>query len=168
MPGFDGTGPQGEGPLTGRGLGYCVLRESGERPPRIEGWAGIDGVPVVNANVDKAEQEKEVIQMPVGDRTGPAGMGPMTGRTAGFGVGLPVPGYRNPGGARGYMAPYNMPPSGYGPQYGVPYTGWLGRWFQRGLGWARGFGSARGFGFNRRFGFGRGRRGGRARFGCRW
>lgn len=24
MPGFDGTGPRGQGPLTGRGLGYCV------------------------------------------------------------------------------------------------------------------------------------------------
>jgi len=24
MPGFDGTGPQGQGPLTGRGLGYCA------------------------------------------------------------------------------------------------------------------------------------------------
>ena len=23
MPGFDGTGPNGEGPMTGRGLGYC-------------------------------------------------------------------------------------------------------------------------------------------------
>jgi len=23
MPGFDGTGPQGQGPLTGRGLGPC-------------------------------------------------------------------------------------------------------------------------------------------------
>ena len=23
MPGFDGTGPQGRGPLTGRGRGYC-------------------------------------------------------------------------------------------------------------------------------------------------
>jgi hypothetical protein len=162
MPGFDGTGPQGKGPLTGRGLGYCVLRESGEQPARVEGWAGIDGVPVVSANIDKAEQEKEVIQMPFGDGTGPAGMGPMTGRAAGFGAGFPVPGYRNPGGAWGYMAPYNMPPSGYGLRYGAPYTGWLGRWFRRGLGFARGFGYARGFGF------GRGWRGGRARFGSRW
>lgn len=23
MPGFDGTGPWGQGPLTGRGMGYC-------------------------------------------------------------------------------------------------------------------------------------------------
>jgi len=25
MPSFDGTGPQGEGPMTGRGEGYCAL-----------------------------------------------------------------------------------------------------------------------------------------------
>ena len=24
MPGYDGTGPQGIGPMTGRGLGYCA------------------------------------------------------------------------------------------------------------------------------------------------
>jgi hypothetical protein len=25
MPGFDGTGPRGMGPMTGRGRGYCVV-----------------------------------------------------------------------------------------------------------------------------------------------
>lgn len=25
MPGFDGTGPRGKGPLTGRGMGYCAI-----------------------------------------------------------------------------------------------------------------------------------------------
>ncbi|MDD3840146.1 MAG: DUF5320 domain-containing protein [Clostridia bacterium] len=25
MPGFDGTGPSGQGPITGRGRGYCVV-----------------------------------------------------------------------------------------------------------------------------------------------
>ncbi len=40
--------------------------------------------------------------MPGGDRTGPAGMGPMTGRGAGFGGGYSVPGYMNPAVGRGY------------------------------------------------------------------
>ncbi|MCD6184096.1 MAG: DUF5320 domain-containing protein [Thermovirga sp.] len=40
--------------------------------------------------------------MPRGDRTGPAGMGPMTGRRAGYCAGFPVPGYMNPWGGRGY------------------------------------------------------------------
>lgn len=40
--------------------------------------------------------------MPGGDRTGPGGMGPMTGRAAGFCAGYPVPGYANTVGAQGY------------------------------------------------------------------
>ncbi len=34
--------------------------------------------------------------MPGGDGTGPAGMGPMTGRAAGFCAGYGMPGYANP------------------------------------------------------------------------
>jgi hypothetical protein len=34
--------------------------------------------------------------MPRRDRTGPAGMGPMTGRAAGYCAGYAVPGYANP------------------------------------------------------------------------
>lgn len=40
--------------------------------------------------------------MPGGDRTGPMGMGPMTGRAAGYCAGYPVPGYMNPAGGRGF------------------------------------------------------------------
>jgi hypothetical protein len=45
MPRFDGTGPQGQGPMTGRGEGYCAVRipESGEPP---YGYAGQQGTPV--------------------------------------------------------------------------------------------------------------------------
>jgi len=25
MPGFNGTGPRGMGPMTGRGMGYCII-----------------------------------------------------------------------------------------------------------------------------------------------
>ena len=39
--------------------------------------------------------------MPRGDRTGPMGMGPMTGRGAGYCTGNPVPGYMNPTGGFG-------------------------------------------------------------------
>jgi len=51
--------------------------------------------------------------MPDGDRTGPMGQGPMTGRAAGFCAGYPVPGYMNPG---------------------------FGRGWGRGMGWGRGWG----------------------------
>ncbi|MFC1509244.1 DUF5320 domain-containing protein [Candidatus Omnitrophota bacterium] len=39
--------------------------------------------------------------MPGGDRTGPQGMGPMTGRSAGYCTGNNVPGSMNPAGGRG-------------------------------------------------------------------
>ena len=40
--------------------------------------------------------------MPGGDGTGPAGLGPMTGRAAGYCAGYPVPGFMNPIGGRGF------------------------------------------------------------------
>jgi hypothetical protein len=40
--------------------------------------------------------------MPFGDGTGPAGMGPMTGRAAGYCAGYGMPGYMNPVGGRGF------------------------------------------------------------------
>jgi len=47
MPGFDGTGPRGEGPMTGRGEGNCAIRlpdpQSGQVP---YGYIGRTGVPV--------------------------------------------------------------------------------------------------------------------------
>jgi uncharacterized protein DUF5320 len=39
--------------------------------------------------------------MPRGDRSGPNGMGPMTGRAAGFCSGFDMPGFMNPMGGRG-------------------------------------------------------------------
>ncbi|MBN1695063.1 DUF5320 domain-containing protein [candidate division WOR-3 bacterium] len=58
--------------------------------------------------------------MPLGDRTGPAGLGPMTGRGAGYCAGYSVPGYMNRGPGRGF-----------------------------GRGWGRGFGWGRGLGWRR-------------------
>lgn len=40
--------------------------------------------------------------MPRGDRTGPAGMGPMTGRASGYCAGYDAPGYANPAPWRGF------------------------------------------------------------------
>jgi len=56
--------------------------------------------------------------MPGGDGTGPAGLGPMTGRAAGYCAGYPVPGYMNP-----------IPGGGWGFGFG---RGWGG-----GYGWGR-------------------------------
>lgn len=38
---------------------------------------------------------REEERMPLGDRTGPWGLGPLTGRRAGFCAGFPVPGFLN-------------------------------------------------------------------------
>ncbi len=87
--------------------------------------------------------------MPGGDRRGPLGMGPMTGRAAGFCAGYSAPGYMNPafgpgfgrgrgrggmfGGGRGWRNWYyatgltgwqramaGMPPHGYTPPAAAP------------------------------------------------
>jgi hypothetical protein len=70
--------------------------------------------------------------MPLGDRTGPAGMGPMTGRAAGYCAGYPVPGYMNPVTGR-------VPYGGY---YGVGRGG-----YPWGGGRGRAWGGGRGFGW---------------------
>jgi hypothetical protein len=47
MPAFDGTGPRGQGPLTGRGEGYCAIRLPNPGSGRIPyGYAGRAGLPV--------------------------------------------------------------------------------------------------------------------------
>lgn len=144
MPGFDGTGPQGSGPMSGRGMGFCVLKESKDDPGRIEGLAGIQGMPTGNISNKSLTDRKGVTTMPRRDGTGPAGLGPMTGRAAGFCAGYPIPGYMNPvAGRAGFYGPITP---AFGPYragfsgYGVPY--------------------GRGFGFGRRLG--------RGRFGFRW
>jgi len=63
--------------------------------------------------------------MPGGDRTGPAGIGPMTGRGAGFCAGFGVPGYANSAGG-----------SGFGMGWGRGGRLGRGRGFGRGFGWA--------------------------------
>jgi len=76
--------------------------------------------------------------MPRGDGTGPGGMGPMTGRGAGYCAGYGAPGYGNPafgrmglrrgwgGGGRGWRHVYyatgvpGWARAGYGPAWGAP------------------------------------------------
>ena len=60
--------------------------------------------------------------MPRGDGTGPAGLGPMTGRGAGYCAGYSVPGYMDP-----------IPGYGFGRGFGRG----RGRGFGRGIGWGR-------------------------------
>ncbi|MBW2108355.1 MAG: DUF5320 domain-containing protein [Deltaproteobacteria bacterium] len=69
--------------------------------------------------------------MPRGDRTGPTGMGPRTGRAAGFCAGYGMPGYANPGFCRGFGA-------GLGRGFGGVGRGRRNRFYATGQpGWAR-------------------------------
>lgn len=66
--------------------------------------------------------------MPRGDRTGPMGMGPMTGRGMGYCAGYGEPGYMHPG-------------PGYGYGRGMAWRrGWGARGWGRGRGWGAGYG----------------------------
>ena len=79
---------------------------------------------------------KEVMEMPFGDGTGPLGLGPMTGRGAGFCAGFGTPSFASP--MPGY--PYHY---GYAhlasvwPRWGRGFGRGLGRGFGRGW-WRRG------------------------------
>jgi hypothetical protein len=46
MPGYDGTGPKGRGPMKGRGGGYCLLKLPGSPDEPLSGFAGRSGRPV--------------------------------------------------------------------------------------------------------------------------
>jgi len=47
MPAFDGTGPRGLGPMTGRGEGYCAMVLPSPGTGRVPyGYAGLAGAPV--------------------------------------------------------------------------------------------------------------------------
>jgi len=46
MPGFDGKGPLGAGPITGSGRGYCIIREPAPGKEEATGFAGLAGEPV--------------------------------------------------------------------------------------------------------------------------
>ena len=147
MPGFDGTGPLGKGPMTGKGKGFCILKSDTEKPEKVEGYIGLQGKGYSKEITDPKSVKEKVSGsdtnifsflneggdfMPLGDGTGPVGLGPMTGRAAGFCAGYPVPGYMNTIPGRGFRA------FGYG---------FLGR--GRGF-FGRGRGRGRGIGFRMR------------------
>jgi hypothetical protein len=72
---------------------------------RAEAAARSKRVPPEVEEAGKTNSRKSLTRssiMPAGDGTGPAGLGPMTGRAAGYCAGSPMPGYMNPMAARGW------------------------------------------------------------------
>ncbi len=49
MPGFDGTGPTGQGPMTGRCRGYCLLKLPGPSENMATGFIGKSGIPFIHS-----------------------------------------------------------------------------------------------------------------------
>lgn len=71
--------------------------------------------------------------MPRGDRTGPMGVGPMTGRGAGYCGGSGIPGYANAGLGQGFGSGRGFWGRGFGGG-----RGWRHRFYATGLpGWVR-------------------------------
>jgi len=81
------------------------------------------------------QKRKEVNKMPRGDRTGPWGAGPMTGRARGYCAGYSGPGFLYPGPGLGFGRGFG---GGFGRAWG------FGRGYGRGLGFGRGRGWRRG------------------------
>ena len=74
--------------------------------------------------------------MPAGDGTGPRGMGPMTGRGAGYCAGHGIPGHANPVPGRGFGMGWGRG-GGWGGGWGRG-RGWRNMYYATGLpGWAR-------------------------------
>jgi hypothetical protein len=73
--------------------------------------------------------------MPRGDHTGPIGMGPRSGRAAGFCAGFGMPGYANPAPGRGFGMGHGM---GFGRGRGIGGCGRRNMFYATGLpGWQR-------------------------------
>lgn len=48
MPAFDGTGPMGQGSMTGRGMGYCAVPvRDGDNPNQVSNPTGYANAPRV-------------------------------------------------------------------------------------------------------------------------
>ena len=71
--------------------------------------------------------------MPRGDGTGPFGMGPLTGRQAGFCAGYQVPGFANTRWGRGFRGGTGRG-GGFGHRHWYRATGLTG-WQRAGMGW---------------------------------
>lgn len=69
MPRFDGTGPRGAGPMTGRGEGYCVL-QVGESGEPVRGYVGLAGMPVGAPTGAEASEAESVRRAPPGTSHG--------------------------------------------------------------------------------------------------
>lgn len=118
MPGRDGTGPVGKGPMTGARSGSCMLSIPDSPDEPIKGFAGETGWRFAYGG--KPQRRKDELDMPGFDKTGPSGEGSMTGGKKGSCTGF---GWRRTAANAGFMG---------------RCRGWRNRFFSTGLsGWQR-------------------------------
>jgi hypothetical protein len=58
MPGYDGTGPRGRGPMTGESSGFCLLKLPCDPGGGIAGFAGLAGKPVPGRTYDRIRPDR--------------------------------------------------------------------------------------------------------------
>lgn len=87
--------------------------------------------------------------MPLGDRTGPMGMGAMSGRAAGYCAGFGMPGYANPVPGRGFGMGFGRGRGAWGRGFGGGGRGWRHMFYATGQpGWPRFGGYAAPYGYS--------------------
>jgi len=120
MPGYDGTGPAGKGPMTGQGRGYCIMRRSAKGPQGLEGFVGLQGASIRKAGGGVERLDRNTAGEPTNSAAAAPGLEPYIGSMYGQG----------------------------GP--GVfPYGYWINPWLRRGFGLHLGGGFGRGRGRHR-------------------
>ncbi len=99
-------------------------------------WAALAVADLVEA-AEQTKRRRREASMPRRDGTGPMGMGPKTGRAAGFCAGFEMPGYMNQGPGRGLGMGFGCG-RGRGRGAGGGGHGWRNMFYATGLpGWVR-------------------------------
>ena len=137
MPGFDGTGPRGMGPMTGGGRGWC----NPYGPLSAGGWAapgfGGYGAPFTGY-VPWGGYAQPYPMSWGGYGMAPFGPASMMGMPGPYAYGPYGLGYSGMGFGRG-------PGMGFGRGLGMGFGRGMGMGFGRGMGMGRGMGRGRGF-----------------------
>ncbi|MFH0968153.1 MAG: DUF5320 domain-containing protein [Methanobacteriota archaeon] len=75
MPGFDGTGPQGRGPMTGRAFGKCRPVYQAEQPPAVLSGENPFPVPAEKVTESQPPVQEQTLVYGVGRGGIPCGCG---------------------------------------------------------------------------------------------
>jgi hypothetical protein len=133
--------------MSGQGRGFCVLKRSEAKPSQLQGFAGLQGVPIDHIGESLGKNSKKEVDMQFGEETDPAVLKPKQKKSSTFYTKYILPGYVDPAMARvGYYGPsggqfrsFGLSSYSYGINYAMPYVSWINPWLRRGFGrkWGR-------------------------------